>query len=57
MFRQTNVIKFPVFFPVTRENSSHVTALSAIQSALVILYTTFRLKYGFAGAECGDVHL
>jgi hypothetical protein len=28
--------------------------LSANQSALVILYVTFRSKYRFSHAECGD---
>jgi hypothetical protein len=30
--------------------------LSAIQSALVILYITFRLKYRFSPAKLGDLH-
>jgi hypothetical protein len=31
--------------------------LSAIQSALVILYIAFRSKYGLTRAKCGDLHL
>jgi hypothetical protein len=30
---------------------------AANQSALVILYTTFRSKYGFTRAKCGDLRL
>jgi hypothetical protein len=29
---------------------------TAIQSALVILYITFRSKYRFCRAKCGDLH-
>ena len=38
------------------EKSSRETASTAIQSALVMLYITFRLKYRFSPAKLGDLH-
>jgi hypothetical protein len=42
---------------VANRTASSNLILSANQSALVILYITFRSKYPFPRAKCDDLHL